>query len=287
MERIREALERAREERAHAGMGFGGSNQPAAPKAKGNETVDRIEYTQTRTIEVSRDFMREQRIVSGFEQGIFTGAYKMLRTQVLQKMREKGWNALAVTSPGEGEGKTLTAINLAISLAMEVDQTVLLVDADLRHPGVHQYFGMPDGPGLSDYLTAGTPLEEILVHPGIGRFVILPGGKPLLNSSEMLRSPKMVELVQELKSRYPSRIVLFDLSPVLSAADVLAFSPYVDAALLVVEEAKTKTENIVRAAGLLGSTHLIGMVLNKSLEPDTRAKTPAGWIKHFLKRKGS
>ena len=287
MERIREALERAREERSHAGKGFGGSNRPAAPKAKGNETVDRIEYTQTRTIEISRDFMREQRIVSGFEQGIFTGAYKMLRTQVLQKMREKGWNALAVTSPGGGEGKTLTAINLAISLAMEVDQTVLLVDADLRHPGVHRYFGMPDGPGLSDYLTAGTPLEEILVHPGIGRFVILPGGKSLLNSSEMLRSPKMVELVQELKSRYPSRIVLFDLPPVLSAADVLAFSPYVDAALLVVEEAKTKTENIVRAAGLLGSTHLIGLVLNKSLEPDTRAKTPAGWIRHFLKRKGS
>lgn len=286
MERIREALERAREERSHTGKGFGGSNRPAASVAKGNETVDRIEYTQTRTIKVSHDFLREQRIVSGFEQGIFTDAYKILRTKVLQKMRENGWNALAVTSPGEDEGKTLTAINLAISLAMEVDQTVLLVDADLRHPRVHQYFGLRDGPGLSDYLTAGTPLEEILVHPGIGRFVILPGGKPLQNSSEMLRSPKMVELVQELKSRYPSRIVLFDLPPVLSAADALAFSPYVDAALLVVEEAKTKTEDIVHAAGLLGSTHLIGTVLNKSLEPDTRAKTPTGWIKHFLKRKG-
>lgn len=286
MERIREALERAREERVHTGKGFGGSNQPAASQAKGNETVDQIEYTQTRTVKVSRDFLREQRIVSGFEPGIFTDAYKILRTQVLQKMRENGWNALAVTSPGEDEGKTLTAINLAISLAMEVDQTVLLVDADLRHPRVHQHFGMRDGPGLSDYLTSGTPLEEILVHPGIGRFVILPGGKPLLNSSEMLRSPKMVELVQELKSRYPSRIVLFDLPPVLSAADALAFSPYVDAALLVVEEAKTKNEDIVRAAGLLDSTHLIGTVLNKSLEPDTRAKTPTGWIKHFLKRKG-
>lgn len=286
MERIREALERAREERVHTGKGFGGSNQPAASQAKGSETVDQIEYTQTRTIKVSRDFLREQRIVSGFEPGIFTDAYKILRTQVLQKMRENGWNALAVTSPGEDEGKTLTAINLAISLAMEVDQTVLLVDADLRHPRVHQHFGMHDGPGLSDYLTSGTPLEEMLVHPGIGRFVILPGGKPLLNSAEMLRSPKMVELVQELKSRYPSRIVLFDLPPVLSAADALAFSPYVDAALLVVEEAKTKNEDIVRAAGLLESTHLIGTVLNKSLEPDTRAKTPTGWIKHFLKRKG-
>lgn len=286
MERIREALERAREERAHTGKGFGGSNQPEASKARGGEVVDRIEYTQTRTIKVSRDFLREQRIVSGYEQGIFTDSYKILRTQVLQKMRENGWNALAVTSPGEDEGKTLTAINLAISLAMEVDQTVLLVDADLRHPQVHQYFGLRDGPGLSDYLTSGTPLEEMLVHPGIGRFVILPGGKPLLNSAEMLRSPKMVELVQELKSRYPSRIVLFDLPPLLSAADALAFAPYVDAALLVVEEAKTPNEDITRAAGLLGSTNLIGTVLNKSLEPDTTVEKAAGWFKRLLKRKG-
>ncbi len=282
MERITEALERAREERAHTGKGFGG----LVSKAKGNETVEQIEYTRTKTIKVSRDFLREQRIVSGFEQGVFTDAYKILRTQILQKMRENDWNVLAVTSPGEDEGKTLTAINLAISLAMEVDRTVLLVDADLRHPQVHQYFGLREGPGLSDYLTSDTPLEELLVHPGIGRFVILPGGKPLLNSSEMLRSPKMVELVQELKSRYPTRIIIFDLPPVLSAADALAFSPYVDAALLVVEEAKTKNEDIARAAELLSSTHLIGTVLNKSLEPDTRSMTPAGWIKHFLKRKG-
>lgn len=286
MERIKEALERAREERVHTGKGFGGSTQPAAVQAKGGEVVDRIEYTQTRTIKVSNDFLREQRIVSGFEPGLVTDAYKILRTQVLQKMRENSWNALAVTSPGEDEGKTLTAINLALSLAMEVDQTVLLVDADLRHPTVHQHFGLRVGPGLSDYLTSDTPLEEILVHPGIGRFVLLPGGKPLQNSAEMLRSPKMIELVQELKNRYPSRIVLFDLPPVLSAADALAFSPYVDAALLVVEEAKTENEDIVHAARLLDSTHLIGTVLNKSLEPDTRSKTPSGWIKHFLKRKG-
>lgn len=266
MEHISEAPEGAKENVFHTDM------------------VDQIEYTQTRTIKVSKDFLRERRIVTGFDQGIFTDAYKILRTQVLQKMRENGWNALAITSPGEGEGKTLTAINLAISLAMEVDQTVLLVDADLRHPGIHQHFGMREGLGLSDYLTKGTPLEEILVHPGIGRFVILPGGKALQNSSEMLRSPKMVDLVQELKNRYPSRIVLFDLPPVLSAADALSFSPYVDAALLVVEEAKTKSEDIERAVALLGSTYIVGTVLNKSIEPDTRSKTPTGWIKHLLNR---
>ena len=286
MERIKEALERAREERAQTGTAFGSMSQPAAARAKNAESVEQIKYTQTRSIKVSSNFLREKRIVSGFEPGIFTDSYKMLRTQVLQRMRENNWNALAVTSPGESEGKTLTAINLAISLAMEVDQTVLLVDADLRHPSVHQYFGMPEGPGLSDYLTSDAQLGDMLVHPGIGRFVILPGGKPLLNSSEMLGSPRMAELVQELKSRYPSRIVLFDLPPLLSAADALAFAPHVDAALLVVEEARTRTEDIARAAELLGVTNLIGTVLNKSLEPDTQVKTDSSWLKRLLKRKG-
>lgn len=289
MERIKEALQRAREERAQAGAitGFAGLQRPAALKAPTSGPIDHIEYTFTRSVKVSKNFLLEKRIVSGFDPGVFTDANKILATQVLQKMRENEWNALAITSPGENEGKTLTAINLAISLAMEVDQTVLLVDADLRHPSVHRYFGLSDGPGLSDYLMSDTPLEEMLIHPGIGRFVILPGGKPLLNSSEMLRSPRMVELVHELKSRYPSRLVLFDLPPVLSAADALAFSPYVDAAVLVAEEAGTKSAHIARAAELLNSTHLIGTVLNKSLEPDLRIRASGGWIKRLLKRKDS
>ena len=290
MERIRDALERARGERAGKGIGFGGSQHTVLPMTSGTagqEVLAQIKYTQTKTIEVSRDYLREKRIVSGFEQGSFTDAYKLLSTQVLQKMREHDWNVLAVTSPGENEGKTLTAINLAISLAQEVDQTVLLVDADLRHPSVDQYFNFRPGLGLSDYLQADTPLEDMLIHPGIGGFVILPGGKPLQNSSEMLRSPKMGQLVRELKNRYPSRIVIFDLPPLLSAADALAFAPYVDAALLVVAEAQTKSDDITRAAGLLGSTNLIGTVLNKSLEPDTSVEAEKHrWFKQLFKRKG-
>jgi capsular exopolysaccharide synthesis family protein len=216
-------------------------------------------------VHVAKSILQERRIISGFEQNEFTGAYKMLRTQVFQRLRENGWNSLAVTSPGLNEGKTLTAINLAISLAMEVNYTVLLVDADLRHPSVHSYFGIEAECGLSDYLTADKPLSELLIHPEeIPGLVILPGGKPLANSAEMLNSPKMARLVEELKTRYPSRIILFDLPPLLGAADTLAFSPYVDAALLVIEDGKTQAEDVKRAIGLLQGTNLIGTVLNKS-----------------------
>jgi capsular exopolysaccharide synthesis family protein len=194
-------------------------------------------------------------------------AFKILRTQILQRLVESRWNSLAITSAEDNEGKTLTAINLAISLAREVTHTVLLVEADLRHPSVHRYFDIPAPKGLSDYLTGDVPLSELLINPaGIPRFVVLPGGRALANSAEMLNSPKMVRLVEELKSRYRSRIVLFDLPPILSCADTLAFSPYVDAALLVIEEGRSRAADIRRAAELLNGTHLIGTVLNKSRE---------------------
>lgn len=284
MERIREALERARKEREGKGLGFGGSTAKAVPPFTAQNPLGDITYTQTKMVKVSRSALREKRVVNGFEPGIFTDANKILCTQVLQRLRENGWNSLAIVSPGENEGKTLTAINLAISLSLEVDHTVLLVDADLRHPGVHTYFGIKPGQGLSDYLTGGASVEQLLVNPGIEHFVLLPGGKPLLNSSEMLGSPKMAELVQELKNRYPTRIVLFDLPPVLSAADAMAFSPYVDAALLVVEEGKTKRDDVARAVEMLSSTRIIGTVLNKSLELEMPEEIDSNWFKRVFKR---
>ena len=260
MERIKQALEKARIERNNLGGSLSSPSQSSRA-----DTPAAVSYTHTRTVNVSHAYLQEKRIITGIEQNAFTDAYKVLRTQVFQCLRENSWNSLAVTSPGLNEGKTLTTINLAISLAMEVNYTVLLVDADLRHPSVHDYFGFEAKYGLSDYLTAAKPLHELLVHPEeIPGFVILPGGKPLANSAEMLNSPKMVRLVEELKTRYSSRIILFDLPPLLGAADTLAFSPYVDAALLVIEDGKTQAEDVKRAIGLLQGTSVIGTVLNKS-----------------------
>jgi len=169
------------------------------------------------------------------------------------------------------------AINLAISLAMTFNQTALLVDADMRRPGVRATFGLKTGPGLSDCLLSHTPVEQLLIHPGIDGLVILPGGAPLPNSSELLGSRQMAELVRDLKSHYHSRIVVFDLPPVLTGADVLAFAPHVEAALLVVEEGKTRSEDVTRAVELLSGTHLIGTVLNKSAEASAPADKPYGY----------
>ena len=260
MERIKQALERARAEREGQPR-----SQPAPAIQRKAPTGTEIHYDQTRNIEVPDSVARRERVVTAFPEGAFSEAYKILRTQVLQRLKNNDWNVLAVTSPGHGEGKTLTALNLAVSMAMEIDRTVLLIDANLRHPSLHTHLGLPEAPGLSDYLQNDTPLSELLVHPrGAGHLTVLPGGRPLPNSAEMLGSPKMMHLVEETKTRYPGRIVIFDLPPVLEAADALAFSPYVDAALLVVAEGVTSRADTERAVDLLRNTNVLGTVLNKA-----------------------
>jgi capsular exopolysaccharide synthesis family protein len=192
-------------------------------------------------------------------------AYKILRTQVLQRLRANDWRTLGITATRKGHGKTLTALNLGISLAMEVNQTVLLADLDLRSPSLAGYLSAEKLNGISDYLVERCELSEVLVNPGIDRLVILPGNEPLINSSEELSSPRMVRLVEELKNRYPDRIVLFDLPPLLVGDDVMAFAPNLDAVILVLEEGKTTGDELNRALDLLHGVNILGTVLNKSV----------------------
>jgi capsular exopolysaccharide synthesis family protein len=224
-----------------------------------------IVYTSTKTVEVDDDTMRAQRLITGFEGGAFVDAYKVLRTQVVQQFRQQGWNVLGITSPTPHAGKTLTSVNLSLALAMDLSHTVLLVDADMRRPRLHQAFGIESCPGLTEYLFDEIPLDQLLIHPGIGRFVFLPGGRAITNSAEALASPRMRALVEELKHRYPARLLVFDLPPLLSRADVLGFAPHIDALLLVVEEGRTASTDVERAMALLkGSVPVLGGVLNKS-----------------------
>lgn len=261
MERIKQALERAREQRESAPDSgkkpyLVAENEPVGP--------DAIQYKQTRLAGLSASHLHRNRIIIPSERDDFVDAYKILRTQVLQRMKENNWISLAVTSPRYGEGKTTTAINLATSLAMELSHTVLLADADLRNPSLHEHLGLPNGKGLTDYLLDDAPIPEILLQPKeLPHVVVLPAGRPVDNSAELLNSPKMVELISEMRTRYPERLVVVDVPPVLSSADALTFAPYVDATLLVVEDGGTSQEDLKRAVELLDCTNVIGTVLNK------------------------
>lgn len=289
MERIKQALELARQERIKNGGRVTGSIAKPANKTQSVEDQN-IKYTKTRTVPMPIHELREKRIITE-QQNSISDSYRILRTQVLQRLNDKNWNTLAITSPGSGAGKSLTSINLAMSLAREIDNTVLLIDANLRSPKLDKYFDFHAEYGLSDYLLQDKPLGEMLVHPeGISRFVILPAGRAIANSSEMLSSPKMQRLVEEVKHRYPSRIVIFDLPPLLESSDTLAFLPNADATLVVIEEGKTKEAELKQAFELLQGNEVIGTVLNKVYSTDkdhTGLDLKPGIISRVLSKLGN
>lgn len=242
-------------------------NQPSNAEAgDANQDGLNVAYSQTRVHTPNQQLLKENRIISAFTPGPWLEAYRMLRTRCLQSMDAMEWNTLAITSTSDKTGTSLTAANLAISIAMELDRTALLVDANFLNPAIANLFGIQTDAGLSDYLLHDKEISSMLINPGIDRLVVLPAGKPLFNSTEMLRSPKMVRLVNELKSRYPSRIIIFDMPPILSHDDTLGFSPYVDSVLLVVEEGKTKSDELKHAATLLKDINVLGTVFNKSTD---------------------
>ena len=225
----------------------------------------RIGSSQTKKIPVPQSVLWENRVLTADADPSVIQAYKVLRTRVLQRMNQNGWTTLGITSPAPDNGKTLTAINLGISLARKLDYTVLLVDVDFLRPSVHSYFGLQPEQGLSDYLRGTVKsFGDLLINPGIERFVMLPEMGAGESSSELLSSTRMERLIDELKSRYSSRLVIFDLPPVLVGDDVLAFSNLVDATLLVVEEGRSTEEEVSRSMELLENANFMGAVLNKS-----------------------
>lgn len=225
-------------------------------------------YTRSRAIALDPKQVLANRCV-GFACGSYEAeSYKVLRTHILQKTGENGGTTVMITSALPGEGKTLTSINLAFTFSKEFKQTVLLVDSDLRQQRVHEYLGYESGKGLRDYLVDGTPLSELIVWPGVEKFTVISGGKTVMASSELLSSPRMRDLVKDLKSRYPERYVFFDVAPVLAGADAQAFAPQVDYIILVVRAGVTSIEDVKQALDLLPREKILGVVLNGAEQPE-------------------
>jgi non-specific protein-tyrosine kinase len=225
----------------------------------------KLQYSSTRIVPCDSAILRMNRVISVCTEDE-ASKLKILRTQILDRIMEQGKNTLLVTSANAGEGKTLTSINLAISFSHQLNKTVLLVDTDIRKPSIHKFFGLDDGPGLSDYLVGKAPIAELLINPGLERFVILPGGKPLTNSTELLGSPRMKALMDELKQRYPDRFIIFDSAPVLTSADPMVLSNLVDGILIVVEAEHTKREDIRKVFEVMQNKPILGTVFNKMID---------------------
>lgn len=194
--------------------------------------------------------------------------YKMLRTQVLRKLDQLGASSLGVMSAQSAEGKTLTAINLAIAIAADPARTVLLVDFDLRNPSIARRFGHEPSVGVDDCLRLRRPVQEAMFKvAGYERLTVLPARERVEHSSELLMSPATAEIVNEMRTRYANRVIIFDVPPVLQADDALAFARYLQAGLLVIGEGKARRDDVTRAFELLHDLPFVGTVLNGSREP--------------------
>jgi Mrp family chromosome partitioning ATPase len=273
MGRIQSALGKAQREaaKAKAEAGNGGAAAQAAEVRRSGPRHEQVEAVRRPDLfKHARDVVLEPRTlqmnrIRGIESSDPGAAsYKMLRTRILQRMRSHGWHKLTVTSPRANAGKTLTSINLAISLAHEPNQEVILVDLDLRNPRVATYLGLDSEFGVADHLTRDVPIEKVLLKPNIPRLYVIPGTKQMENSSELLASPQMRVFTQTLVSSSPSTIVIFDLPPLLEADDMLTFMPQVDAVLFVVAQRETRLADLEKSNELFKDLNLLGTVLNKS-----------------------
>jgi protein-tyrosine kinase len=216
--------------------------------------------------------LKEQRVISSNDPHAAGHAYRMLRTQILQRARAHGLATLGVVSATNGEGKTLTAINLALSLAAEPNQSVMLLDLDLRRPAVARTLGLNVERGLESWFGGDEPTKNVCYGvDGLERFFVLPTLKPMSGSSEVLAGLATRKLFNELKGRDPGRMLIVDLPPILLSDDALMVAPLLDGVVLVVNERRTRREDVIRVVELLGNTRIVGTVLNRSAQAEQRA----------------
>jgi exopolysaccharide/PEP-CTERM locus tyrosine autokinase len=190
--------------------------------------------------------------------------YKKLRMRLFQLTKPNRQNVIMITSAISGEGKTLTSLNLAVTITQGLQETVLLVDCDLRKPSLHKLLGIETKYGLSDYLTKDIDLSKLLIKTDINRLTLLLAGQIPNNPSELLGSEKMQNLVQELKDRYDNRYIIFDSAPVLPTTDPIILGTQVDGVILVIQAGRTPREDVTSALKLLDGVNVLGTVLNST-----------------------
>ena len=195
-------------------------------------------------------------------------AFDVLRTQVLQAMDQKNWQFLAITSPTEGCGKTVTAINLALSIARQPERSAMLIDMDLQRPAAANYLGIKHRHGVRDILEGRAALADAVLraHADSCEIMVLPASGPTVRSSELIASRNMDTMLQDLKRNFRPRTVIFDMPPLLQGDEVLATLPKIDAVLLVTAVGVSTLHEIKACSRHLQATEVIRVVLNKSHE---------------------
>lgn len=269
MERIKQAIEKVKKQHSSESGGFAqphpdSQHTTSTRSSQAHDALEHVKYKHTLVVKLRVEHLEKNRIVALNKNDPKSMDFDVLRTHVLQKMEENGWRTLAITSPTPEAGKTVIAINLAMSIAQQTNKTAMLVDFDLRRPKVGAYLGIPMENALNDLLDGTAEIPDVLVNPGMPRLVVLPTRSPVKNSSETLSSKKIADLIKDLRERYESRIVIFDLPPMLVTDDAIALLPQIDCVLMVVANGMSTKREIEDSLRLLPAAKLVGVILNKA-----------------------
>lgn len=248
-----------------------------AVQAEAAAAPERVGQGERRSREVTLDLLRMQRaglLVPGQPRSQLEEEFRIIKRPLLENVRHEGpmrpnrANLIMVTSAVAGEGKTQTSLNLAISIAMELDHTVLLVEADVLRPSALARVGVQASHGLLDLLeTPQTQLPDVLMRTNIPKLTLLPAGTASSRSTELLASDAMDHLLSELASKYPDRIIIFDTPPLLSTTESRVLASHMGQVVLVTEANNTPVSLVKQAYATVENHPVVLGLLNKYRGP--------------------
>jgi len=254
MGKISDALERHKKERV--------INAERLPIGRSEDlTRNEHEPSPARELIIQSNF-NHKLVVHSAPESIDAENFKVLRAHILFPKDGKTPRTIMVTSAFPGEGKTFVAANLAASIALGINEHVLLVDCDFRRPSMHNMFGCSNNEGLHEYLTKKKNLPDLLIRTRMEKLSLLTAGSSPTNPSELLSSTEMKEFLAEVKSRYQDRYIVIDATPSQVTAEVGVLSNYVDGIVFVVMARKSPKETIRRSVENLGKKKILGIVFN-------------------------
>ena len=275
MEKIQQAVERAKGvsgEQLRPVMTPQAATVPSEPvtmpqtASRGARTKQLSSGQVFNEVTVNLEVLEQNRIVAHNAADPRARAFDMLRTQVLQAMDKQNWQFLAITSPTAGCGKSVTAVNLALSIARQPERSALLIDMDLQRPAIADYLGIRAKHGLQGILEGKTPLAAALLRANVIGYelMVLPAESSTVHSSELIASRAMSSLLQSIRKDFKSRTVVFDMPPLLQGDEVLTLLPKIDCVLLVTAAGISTQQQIVECNKHLQSTEVVRIVLNKA-----------------------
>ena len=193
-------------------------------------------------------------------------AYRLLRSRAQHAIGTGNWTCVGITSPGPGEGKTVTTLNVALSIAREKQRDVFVLDLDMRNPSALKYLGARPAVEISEYFKGTAGPEQVLLATGVDNLLIAGNREPVEGASELLATHKLPDLLAYIRRVSPGSLVLIDLAPFTSTDQALQVARRVDAMFLVVSEGLTRRDSLTRTLNLLSDFRVAGLILNRSTE---------------------